>query len=312
MAALNNQGFTQTGVIPSCELKNEVLLKTSMPPASSIIIAFFPIEMKQQGSISSFALRNYYKEMILRMKAALKNAGLPFSGISKRESYLFCNSTLPEKKMAEAGGLGFTGRNTLLINRTYGSRGLLSGMILPLEIEETNVPENQTLPGCGSCRACERSCPGGALKDNLLMRENCLQHWTSRDGIIPDNLKKVWGNRIYGCTVCQDVCPWNKNVPQGNRIEKGVINPEPELSFYLSQTEKRVKENFRGTAMGMKWFSGSAMIRNAILSTQAQKDPGLLEKVYNHCDSEVEGIRDAARWVLKRNQINPGTVDVSS
>jgi len=296
---LNNQGFTRAGLIPPGELKKKALRKASMPSTGSIIIAFFPIERDQQGNIAPFAARNYYREMINRMKDALKQAGPPYSDLSKRDVYLFSNSSLPEKKLAEAGGLGFIGRNTLLIEKTYGSRGLLAGMILPLELEVSPPSKESISPGCGTCRACEESCPGSALRDFSLNREKCLQHWTSSEGIIPDRLKKVWGNRIYGCTVCQDVCPWNRKVPRGNSISRGVINPQPELSFYLTQPEPVVKEYFRGTAMGMKWFKGNSMIRNAVLSASSTEEKGIIEKVENHTDSEDAGIRDAARWTLE-------------
>ena len=145
ISALYDQGFTGTGVLPPGILKKNTLLKTSMPLSGTIIMCYFPIQRQQQGSISSFALRNYYKEMIIRMKSALKGAGSPFKDLTKREVYLFSNSSLPEKELARECGLGFAGRNTLLINRTWGSRGLLAGMILPLDTEP-DTPSNILSP----------------------------------------------------------------------------------------------------------------------------------------------------------------------
>ena len=83
-------------------------------------------------------------------------------------------------------------------------------------------------------------------------------------------------------------------------IQRGCIDPEPELSFYLSAKEEEIKDRFRGTAMGMKWFSGKSMIRNAILSLTPESAPPFSGRLADLCDSEDEGIKDAARWVMKR------------
>ncbi|MDA3957291.1 4Fe-4S double cluster binding domain-containing protein [Oceanispirochaeta sp.] len=284
-----------------------MLHEAGMPPQSSIISAFFPFFRSTQEKIKTiapFALRNHYKEMILRMKVVLKSAGPPFSSLTRKEIRLFSNSRFPEKQMAALGGLGFIGRNTLLINKKYGSRGLLAGMIIPLNLmglqDEEFSERNSEMPQCGSCRLCEEACPGGALKNHQLSRIDCLQHWTSSDGPVPEKLKNVWGQRMYGCTICQDVCPWNRSVPEGTRISTGLIDPIPNLKFYLSHSEKEIKESFRGTALGMSWFKSSHMIRNALLSAGSSGLEGRIDLIEAFTDSDDPAIRDAALWVLDR------------
>lgn len=292
-------------MLNSSRLPEDFLIQAEMPPDSSVIIAFFPFKDEKKGQrIAPFALKNHYKEIIRRLKQSVREAGSPFSDYSKKELRFFSNSPFPEKELAVAAGLGFRGRNTLLITTEYGSRGLLGGMIIPSPLEELSFQAGISGKiSCGSCRLCEEACPGGALKNYRLNRDLCLQDWTTREGSIPDSLKDVWGQRIYGCTICQDCCPWNRKSGQGNVIDLGVIDPEPPLEFYLTHSCKDIKKEFKGTALGMSWIKGEHLQRNAILSsyhTPGQIDQNRAE-IEGFCDSEDEGIRDAARWVLDQS-----------
>ena len=194
----------------------QVLKEMQLPAGSHIVMGVFPFCREETagtpGNIAPFARQNHYKELIIRMKKIIRKAPSPLSDLTKRQYRLFSNSSLPEKDLAVCAGLGFRGKNSLLISPERGSRCLLAGMILPEEIP-LNIPESSpvpSLPNCGFCRICLNACPGGALTENGFIRDNCLQSRTTDTRPVPDNLKACWGNRIYGCTICQDVCPWNK------------------------------------------------------------------------------------------------------
>lgn len=295
-------GFHSASLLSSKNLPENFLQNAEMPPHSSVIIAFFPLEKTEKiGLIAPFAMKNHYKEIIKRMKQALKEAGKPFSELSKRELRFFSNSHFPEKEMAIAGNLGFRGRNTLLISTDFGSRGLLGGMIIPYKLK-SDASDNLINPkiSCGTCRLCEVACPGGALDEYKLDRNKCLQHWTTEDGAIPKDLKEVWGERIYGCMICQDCCPWNQKNKKGNRIDLGLISPEPQLNFYLTENKEDIKKEFRGTALSMSWIKPEHLIRNAVLSTASSDNRELIKYIKKLVDSEDEGIRDAASWALKK------------
>lgn len=277
-----------------------------MPEYSTVIIGFFPFEdTGKTALIAPFALKNHYKAIIKRMKQALKEAGPPFSELNKRQVRLFSNSRFPEKEMALTGGLGFRGRNTLIINKDFGSRGLLGGMIIPFRLEEQRqdglINKINSEISCGTCRLCEEACPGAALKDYRLDRDKCLQHWTSKDGAVPDSLKEVWGERIYGCMICQDCCPWNNKARKGNSIDLGMIAPEPTLKFYLTESKEDIKSEFKGTALGMSWLKAEHLIRNAIISAACSDNKNLNEYIRKFQEADDHGIRDAARWALKKS-----------
>ncbi len=249
--------------------------------------------------IAPFARKNHYKEIIRRLRIALKEAGPPFAEYTKKELRFFSNSSLPEKEIAALAGLGFRGRNTLLISKDHGSRGLLGGVIFPDRISGAESPSPLTV-SCGSCRRCEESCPGGALSGGRLSRESCLQHWTTTDGVIPAELKEVWGERIYGCMICQDCCPWNRKRGSWSPVALGVIAPEPDLKFYLTSTPEEIKAHFKGTALGMGWIRGEYLLRNALISAGWARRTELAPLIRNHLDSGDPGIRDAARWADER------------
>ena len=302
--ALRQQGFSRIALVPGDDSIRDLLKESGADEHSTIIMAFFPFKDPVSGNdslIAPFARSNHYKEIVSRMKQALKEAGEPFSSLTRREVRFFSNSTLPEKELAVKAGLGFQGRNTLIINREYGSRGLLGGIIIPFALENSTEAITTGKESCGNCRLCEQACPGGALKDGQLDRSRCLQHWSTDDRAIPESLKEVWGNRIYGCTICQDICPWNRRTrPEGISIDRGRLEPEPELEFYLNHSEEEIKSRLKGSALGMGWIKGCHLIRNALVSAGWSEREDLLPLIENHADADNEIIRDAALWTIRK------------
>ena len=111
---------------------------------------------------------------------------------------------------AERSGVGFIGKNTMLITRTHGSWVVLGTLVTDVEIEPTPPLD----AGCGSCTLCIDACPTGALDDEpgVLDATRCLSYWTQTAGQMPDDVMDALDDRVYGCDICQDVCPWNRGV----------------------------------------------------------------------------------------------------
>ena len=110
---------------------------------------------------------------------------------------------------AERAGVGFIGKNTMLITRTHGSWVVLGTLVTDVELEATPpVP-----PGCGSCTLCIDACPTDALDEpGVLDSTRCLAYWTQTPGEMPDDVMDALEDRVYGCDICQDVCPWNRGI----------------------------------------------------------------------------------------------------
>ena len=114
-----------------------------------------------------------------------------------------------DRAAAARSGVGFYGKNTLLITRRHGSWVVLGTLISDVELEATPPLDAD----CGECRLCIDACPTGALDEpGVLDATRCLSYWTQSAEPPPDEFRSHFGAQVYGCDICQDVCPWNRGV----------------------------------------------------------------------------------------------------
>jgi epoxyqueuosine reductase len=132
-----------------------------------------------------------------------------------------------DRAWARQAGLGWIGKNSMLISRTAGSFVFIGEIILNLELEYNQVPESDF---CGSCTRCLEACPTGAiLEGRILNSEKCLSYQTIENkGEIPPGLEDRLKGRVFGCDICQDVCPWNRKAVQHR---EPAFEPHTELMF---------------------------------------------------------------------------------
>jgi len=130
-----------------------------------------------------------------------------------------------DRAWAKRAGLGWIGKNSMLISRSTGSFVFIGEIILNVGLEYQTIPESDF---CGSCTSCIEACPTGAILDNRTIdSERCISYQTieNKGDISPDIEVRLTG-RVFGCDICQDVCPWNRKAL--NHLEHG-FNPDPEL-----------------------------------------------------------------------------------
>ena len=114
-----------------------------------------------------------------------------------------------DREAAARSGVGFYGKNTLLITRRHGSWVVLGTLVTDAELE----PTPRLSLDCGSCTLCIEACPTNALDEpGTLDATRCLSYWTQSADAIPDEYRAPLGDRVYGCDICQDVCPWNRGI----------------------------------------------------------------------------------------------------
>jgi epoxyqueuosine reductase len=133
-----------------------------------------------------------------------------------------------DREAAARSGLGFYGKNTMLITRRHGSWVVLGTLVTQAEVEPTPPLDLD----CGSCTLCIDACPTGALDEpGTLDATRCLSYWTQAPGSIPPEYRAALGAQVYGCDICQDVCPWNRGVEKRRGRDQAPGRGEPHVSL---------------------------------------------------------------------------------
>ncbi len=252
------------------------------------------------GLIAPFARRNYYKEAVVRLKKIVREIERN-TNLSRRNLRIFCNSRMPEKALSVESGLGFYGKNGLVITPRLGSMFVIAGLFLPVPLEP-DLPDPSWLEQekmCGSCRACIEACPVGAISDpGIVDEKRCLQALAAKAVIFPSRLCEAWSVRLYGCQTCQDVCPYNRKLSLETHTRFGDLGPSIPLVELLSLREGQVKEFFRGTQLALSWVEAAAIQRNAILAAGNRKDPIVIPELEACAISDDALLRESAQWAL--------------
>jgi epoxyqueuosine reductase QueG len=222
--------------------------------------------------IEPFAQKNYYREIIRNLKQMTSDYRNSLN-LRKRDVRFFSNSRLPEKISAAYAGLGFPGRNSLLINPNFGSNFLLGGAILPYSpqlaaaSQQPQSPENL----CGSCRICSETCPAEALSPAGNDFTKCYQFKAPRQNFytIEEMLKRP--QSIYGCSLCQDSCPFNikRSQPDVFFETAGSGIPQTDVLELLKAGDNigiELKKLLKDSAMSMNWISEEALAGNLLIS----------------------------------------------
>jgi epoxyqueuosine reductase len=210
------------------------------------------------------------------------------------------SSPLLERDLAVRAGLGWFGKNTCVIHPKAGSFFLL-GEILTSLAPSTDEP---ALPDfCGTCRRCLDACPTGALvKPRSLDARKCLSYWSIESRALPPvEIRERWGDWLFGCDICQSVCPWNEKVFGKSRLEGAPLRAHDatgeaelvdELRWLLTSSGKTIEKAIRGTALSRAGSFG--LRRNALLVIAGRRLTALLPEVERWRDDDRLG--DLARW----------------
>jgi len=206
---------------------------------------------------------------------------------------------LLERDFARRAGLGWFGKNTMLLNKRQGSYFFLGALLLDLELRAD--PPHET-SHCGTCTACLDACPTAAfVGPGLLDARRCISYLTIelRESV-PNELRAGLGDWVFGCDVCQEVCPWNRKAPAA---AEAALQPREDLAALdlielLGLGEAEFKERFRGTALLRSKRSG--LLRNAALVLGNQGDAAALPALRRALADPEELVREAARWAIEQ------------
>jgi epoxyqueuosine reductase len=262
-----------------------------------------------------YALHDDYHDTL---KAGLVAAGKAIERIfgAGRADYRYYVDTGPvlERGWAARAGLGFIGKNTMLISRRFGNWLFLASILTNLEfapdaplrkkIEKPKSEGENSHVGllCGKCTRCMDECPTGALpRPGVLDARRCISYQTIENrGIIPRELRPGIGPRIYGCDICLDACPWNRFARTARSVllaARGEIAELP-LRELLELTPARFAEVFRGTAIKRVKLAG--LLRNACVVAGNSGDESLLEPLARLAGHVSPIVRAHAVWAVFR------------
>jgi len=233
-------------ILGVCGSADEVT--TYMPSARNVIVIGVPYgkklsferDGKIRGVLSQIAvgvdyhktLKDMLSELDSRLKRRHEDSGFAYE--SKRHVDA---GPLPEKTLAVRAGLGFIGRNNLVISEKYGSFFNIGCLVTNIDAD---IPYERVTGGCGKnncvgCAKCVEACPGKAL-DNGYDREKCASYLTQIKRALTEDEKRIIGNRLYGCDDCQSACPFNKDKYAGEINEIDAVMPETESILGMDKT----------------------------------------------------------------------------
>jgi epoxyqueuosine reductase len=290
-----------------------------------------PPGVPSDGSRGVFARyargRDYHDHMKSRLQELLRRiqegaGGEEISGFAYVDT-----GPILERELARQAGLGWFGKNTLLLRPGKGSYFFLGVLLLDVELAPDPPFEMER---CGTCRACLDACPTGALLGldesgaPVMDARRCISYLTIESrGPIPDELRRGLGNRIFGCDICQEVCPWNHRFAQETTdpaYQPGPWTDGPSLLDLLSLSQEEFAAAFSGSPV--KRTKRGGLLRNAViglgnwLEHAAEVPDGAASTLSRAVNDEGALVRGHAAWalgrILARSDIDAGQAFVGT
>jgi len=286
-------------------------LRSVFPWARSVIVCAvnyntaqpYSIEVNRprHGWISRYAWsREDYHDSVLRrvrdVEARIK-ALCPHKASVETRSYVD-TGPLVERVYARYAGVGWIGKNTCIINQKLGSWLFLAVIVTSLEL----TPDLPTPDRCGTCTRCIQACPTQAILAPYELDPNkCISYLTiEKRGTIPEEMRAGMGYQVFGCDICQDVCPWNRKAPATDKAEfqprEGLVSPV--LAWLAEISEEEFREKFRNSPV--KRAKRTGLRRNALIAIGNSKDMAFLPVVEHACGDADPIVAEAAEWAKEQ------------
>ena len=285
-------------------------LRSTLPWVRSVIVCAInyntaqpystEVNDPQRGWIARYAWgQQDYHEAVLNRLRAVESRLRASAGSSELQTRCYVDTgPLVERVYAKYAGIGWIGKNTCILNQKMGSWLFLGVILTSLELE----PDLPAPDRCGSCTRCIDACPTDALVAPYQLDSNrCISYLTiEKRGVIPEEMRTGMGREVFGCDICQDVCPWNRKAPATEAAEfqprEGLVNPA--LEWLAGMSDEEFREKLRGSAVRRAKRSG--LRRNAVIAMGNSGDERfgpLLERLKTDEDSVAA---ESAEWAAKR------------
>ena len=301
-------------------------LRSAVPWARSVVVCAInyntaqaystEVEDPDRGWISRYAwAREDYHEAVMRRLRVVEGkllsacrereqdapatAGGPnlnaVEGIPALQTRCYVDTgPIVERVYAKYAGIGWIGKNTCILNQKLGSWLFLGVILTSLDL----APDLPAPDRCGSCTRCIDACPTDALIAPYQLDSNkCISYLTiEKRGAIPEGMREGMGRHVFGCDICQDVCPWNRKAPATTAAEfqprEGLVNPA--LEWLAEMKAEEFREKFRRSPVRRAKLNG--LRRNAVIAMGNSGDRRFLEPLRKLSQDEDVMVAEHARW----------------
>jgi epoxyqueuosine reductase len=261
------------------------------------------VEDASRGWISRYAWsREDYHNAVLRRLRQVEDKLPALAATSSLYLRSYVDTgPLIERVYAKYAGIGWIGKNTCIINQQLGSWLFLGVILTSLDLTDNELTPDLPAPDrCGTCTRCITACPTQAIvAPGELDARLCISYLTiEKRGEIPDELRAGMGRHVFGCDICQDVCPWNRKAPATSAPEfearQDLVNPALDWLAEMQPEEFRVA--FRGSPVRRAKLSG--LRRNAVIAMGNSGDKKFMPTLRKLCNDSDPLVAEHARWAV--------------
>jgi epoxyqueuosine reductase len=277
---------------PEISCHPELLLPGARTVVSAALCYYTPAPAAGagEGSLPRYAWRDHYAELRQKLDALGQRLGGTYRVLVDANQHV-------DREGAARAGVGFYGKNTMTITRRFGSWVVLGTLVTDVEIESTPPLE----PGCGSCTLCIDACPTGALDEpGVLDATKCLSYWSQAPGSVPESYRAHVGSAVYGCDICQEVCPWNRGVEGRRESEAPADEAEPTVSLaeWLEASDGELRTRYARLYFPRR--DPRYLRRNALIALGNSGDASLGPLAARFAESDDPLLRKHAEWAVGR------------
>jgi epoxyqueuosine reductase len=253
------------------------------------------VEGTERGWISRYAWGEDYHDVMRRGLERLA------AKLGPDHEYKICVDTAPllERSYAREAGLGWIGKNTCLINQEIGSWIFLGEILTSLHVDSDSPPPDR----CGTCTRCIDACPTQAIPPGgyEIDARRCIPYFTIElHGAAPEEMRAHIGQHIFGCDICQDVCPWNSRAPITHEPAFEPRHFAPPLDELAAMTENEFRSKFRGSPIQRAKYAG--FLRNVAIAMGNSGLEKFREPLEHLAVFENSLVAEQALWALQRLQ----------
>jgi epoxyqueuosine reductase len=275
---------------PEVSCHPELLFEGARTVVSAALCYYAPADGPEpgEGRLPRYTWSDRYAELRGALDALGRRLGAEYRVLVDENAHV-------DREAAARSGVGFYGKNTMLITRRHGSWVVLGTLVTAAEVEATPPLELD----CGSCRLCIDACPTDALAEaGVLDANRCLSWSTQRAGAIAEEHRPLLGDTVYGCDICQTVCPWNRGVEKRRDEEPPAGEPTVDLVAWLEADGPELLDRYDRLYVPRR--NPRYLKRNALVALGNTGGPEHAAAIEPFLADDDPLLREHAQWALER------------